>query len=103
MITQKGLTAKDIFALISEDGTEVSINIRFAECEKFTMVKNYPSRAECNAQVQGDIDAFMASHKNTTFTVSATEEEVLEEAVVNDSWGAIFNDAKDGLKSRFRR
>lgn len=103
MITQKGLKTQDVFALISETMTEVSIHIGIPECEKFTVVKSYSSREEYEAEIQRDIDSFIASHTHTLFTIDATEEEKVEEQVVNDSWGAIFNDAKDGVKSKFRR
>lgn len=101
MITQQGLKNEDVFALISEDRTQVSIHIGIPECEKFTIIKSYTSSEEYKASIQNDIDAFVASHANTTFTIDATEEEVAEEAVVNDSWSAIFNDAKEGVKSKF--
>jgi hypothetical protein len=103
MITKKGLDNEDVFALISEDKRQVSIHVGIPECEKFTVIKNYSSVDEYHERIQDDIEDFIISHRNTTFTIAASEEEVTEEEVVNDSWGAIFNDAKDGLKSKFKR
>lgn len=101
MITQKGLKKEDVFVLISEDKFRASIHIGIPECEKFTVVKEYTSPEEYASSIQSDIDAFIAAHAKTTFTIDATEEEKAEEVVVNDSWSAIFNDAKDGVKSKF--
>lgn len=103
MITQKGLKQDDVFALISEDKLQVSIHVGIPECEKFTVVKSYSTTEEYQKNIQQDIDEFIASHARTTFTISATEEEQAEETVVNDSWSAIFKDAKDGVKSKFGR
>lgn len=100
MITQKGLKETDVFSLISETGMEVSIHIGIPECEKFTVTKQYASVTERDSNIQSDIDAFIASHTGTTFTVYASPEE--QEEVVNDSWGAIFNDAKQNVKTRFK-
>jgi len=103
MITQKGLKQEDVFALISEDMLQASIHIGIPECEKFAVVKIYRTTEEYNQKIQQDIDDFISSHAGTTFTISATEEEKVEETVVNDSWSAIFNDAKDGVRAKFRR
>lgn len=100
MITQKGLKVEDVFALISEDGTEASFNIAIPECEKFSVTKVYSSAEECIRKIADDTQTFINSHSKTTFTVHSDEDE--KEEVVNDSWGAIFNDAKDGVKSRFK-
>lgn len=99
MITQKGLNATDVFSIISETGVDVSIHVGIPECEKFTVMKNYTSIAERDANIQSDVDAFIASHAGTTFTVYAAPEE--KEEVVNDSWSAIFNDAKQNIKNKF--
>lgn len=100
MITQKGLKATDVFSIIAETGTDISIHIGIPECEKFTVTKKYSSIAERDANIQSDIDTFIASHAGTTFTVHAAPEE--KEDVVNDSWGAIFNDAKQNVKTHFK-
>lgn len=100
MITQKGLKDTDVFSIISETGLIVSIHVGIPECEKFTVVKEYSSVAEREANIQSDINAFIASHTSTTFTVYAAPEE--KEEVVNDSWGSIFNDAKENVKTRFK-
>lgn len=100
MITQKGLKETDVFSIISETGTEVSFYIGIPECEKFTVSKTYDSIAERDQKIQQDVDDFIASHAGTTFTVQASPEEA--DNVVNDSWSAIFNDAKENVKTKFR-
>lgn len=101
MITQKGLKKENVFALISEDGLEVTFYVGIPECEKFAKTHSYSSVTECYRSFDRDVTAFIKSHASTTFTIHAEESE--KEEVINDSWSSIFNDAKDGVKTRFNR
>ncbi|MBC9706053.1 MAG: hypothetical protein H9W81_13975 [Enterococcus sp.] len=100
MITQKGLLPTDVFSIICEGGKDITIHIAIPECEKFTVSKSYASITERDEHIQADIESFIASHTGTTFTVYAAPDE--QEEVVNDSWSAIFNDAKANVKTRFK-
>lgn len=101
MITQKGLKDGDIFAILNETKTEVTFNVGFEDCEKFSVTKKYASAEECRENFTRDLTEFQESLASTIFTVSADEDE--KELAVNDSWGSIFNDAFSSVKTKLFR
>lgn len=101
MITRKGLTNDDVFALFSEDGREVSLFIGIPDCEKFSISKTYATSNEALRDVESYIKEFIDSHKSTLFTLAVDIDIMTGEPTeepVNDSWKSIFEDAKTGVQ-----
>lgn len=98
MKKQKGLSTNDIVAIVSDDYRCLTLSVGLEGCEQYTVSKEYTGEQEYLANVDGDIRDYQQSLAHTVFTVEdATAEEL---AVVNDSWGAIWKDAKTELKSK---
>lgn len=98
MKTQKGLSLDDIVAIASEDYHCLTLSVSIPGYEEHTLTKEYSGKEEYLRKIDADIRDFQKSLAHTNFTVE--DSDVEEPAVVNDSWGAIWKDAKTELKSK---
>jgi hypothetical protein len=96
MIKQKGLAIDDIVAIASDDYHCLTLSVGFPGCEKYTVSKKYSDKQDYLSNVENDISDYQKSLARTLFEVEDSNRE--EVAVVNDSWGAIWKDAKMELK-----
>jgi hypothetical protein len=99
MNKQKGVAVEDIVAIASDDYHCLTLSVGFPGSEQYTISKNYSGKQDYLSNVEKDISDYQKSLAHTVFMVedSAMEEEAV---VVNDSWGAIWKDAKMELKSK---
>lgn len=98
MKKQKGLLTNDIVAIVSDDYRCLTLSVGFKDCEQYTVTKEYSGKQDYLLKVDGDIKGYQQSLSHTVFM---TEEAATEElAVANDSWGAIWKDAKTEIKSK---
>ena len=98
MNKQKGVAIEDIVAIASDDYQCLTLSVGFPDCEQYTVTKTYSGKQEYLANVEQDIHEYQKSLERTVFTVENSDVE--EPTVVNDSWGAIWKDAKSELKSK---
>jgi hypothetical protein len=98
MKEQKGLALDDIVAIVSEDHRYLTLSVGFPGYENYTASKEYSGEQEYLLKIDDDIRNYQQSLARTTFMVEDSNTEEL--AVVNDSWGAIWKDAKTELKSK---
>ena len=98
MNKQKGLAAEDIVAIVSEDYRCLTLSVGMAGCEKYTVDKSYSDKQDYLLNSEKDIRDYQKSLAHTIFMVEDSNTE--EVAVVNDSWGSIWKDAKTELKTK---
>lgn len=98
MNKQKGLAAEDIVAIISEDYRCLTLSVGIQGCEKYTVDKTYSDKQDYLLNSEKDIREYQKSLAHTIFMVEDSNTE--EVAVVNDSWGSIWKDAKTELKTK---
>jgi hypothetical protein len=98
MKNQKGLSIDDIVAIASEDYRCLTLSVGIQGCEKYTISKDYSSKQDYLNNVENDIDEYQKSLAHTVFMVEDTNAD--DSPIVNDSWGAIWKDAKSEIKSK---
>lgn len=98
MNKQKGVAIEDIVAIASDDYHCLTLSVGFSGCEQYTVIKQYSGKQEYLSNVEKDISDYQKSLARTVFEVDDSNNE--EIAVVNDSWGSIWKDAKTELKSK---
>lgn len=99
MKKQKGLAVEDIVAIIAEDYGSLTLSVGLPGHEQYTVTKEYSGKQDYLANIEQDIRDYQQSLDRTIFMVDDANAE--EQAVVNDSWGAIWKDAKTEVKSKF--
>lgn len=105
MITQKGLKPEDVVVIIGENSLSATFSVGFAESEKHSELKHYSSKEELNRKISDDLKTYMDGLATTEFTVAKAPETLLPEPEepLNDSWGSLFNDLSDEVKTKLFR
>lgn len=98
MKKQKGLAIEDIVVIISDDYRSLALSVGIPGNEQYAVSKQYSDKQDYLDNIEQDIRDYQRSLDRTTFMVDDENSEEL--AVVNDSWGAIWKDAKTELKSK---
>lgn len=98
MTKQKGLSIDDIVAIASDDYRCLTLSVGIPGHEEHTVSKQYSGKQDYLLNVEKDIREYQKSLASTIFEVEDAQTE--EVAVVSDSWGAIWKDAKTELKSK---
>lgn len=98
MKKQKGLAIEDIVVIISDDYRSLTLSVGIPGNEQYAVSKQYSDKQDYLDNIEQDIRDYQRSLDRTTFMVDDENSEEL--AVVNDSWGAIWKDAKTELKSK---
>jgi hypothetical protein len=99
MKKQTGLAVEDIVAIVADDYRSLTLSVGIPGHEQYAVTKQYSDKQDYLANIEQDIRDYQQSLARTTFMVDEANSEDL--AVVNDSWGAIWKDAKTEVKSKF--
>ena len=102
MITQRGLKPEDVVVIIGEHSLSATFNVGLPDCENYSELKHYASKEELNRKIRDDLQVYMDGLATTEFTVAKMEETLLPEPEepLNDSWGSLFNNISEDLKSK---
>ena len=95
---QKGVDLDDIVVLVADDYRYMTMSVGIPGCEQHTASKEYSGKDDYLLNSDKDIRDYQKSLARTVFAVE--DAPVDELAVQNDSWGAIWKDAKAEIKTK---